>query len=340
MKLYNTEVAEIVKKKNVISLSEKLEQSKKGKISLSNEDSEAIEVIDNFAREIGKQGRSSENNAVVANYIKETIEPVVFNPDESILNDMFKMGTIGEFDEKAFTGLPKNTLVAHDAVRGGNIPKSYIDPTIYTPQSFELQIETELNYSDLRRNGFKSIAKLGEFAAESFDNEKYYRLFTGVDNALNSLTGEQNLDAGSALPIATLDEFTRYLRDMAVDGNPFMIGLTKYTDPIARLEGAEKYLSEDMKNEFNKTGRLVTYTGVRVNSVPTARKTADGKNLIPDKRIFGIAGRIGEMDVRGELRYLETYDNDAEKVKLKFAGFSIDYIIFNLDRIARIVFAN
>jgi hypothetical protein len=338
-KLYNTEIAEIVKTKNIIELSDKMDMQKKGKATLTSEDNEAIGLLDNFAREIGRTGKSSENNKLLAEYIKETIEPTVFNPDESILGDMFDIGTIGEFDEKAFTGLPKNTIKVYDAVRGGNVPKSYVDPTIYTKKSFKLQAETELNYSDLRRNGFKSIAKMTELALESFNNEKFYRIFAGVDDALNILSGDQNSNAGSTLTVSVMDNFTRYLRDMAVDGNPFMIGLTKYTDPIARMDGADKFLSEDMKNEFNRTGYLSLYNGVVVNSVPTARKTADNKNLIPDKRIFGIAGKIGEMDIRGDLRNYETYDNDAEKVKLKFTGFDVDYIIYHLDRMARIYFS-
>jgi len=221
----------------------------------------------------------------------------------------------------------------------GNVPKSYVDPTIYTKKSFKLQAETELNYSDLRRNGFKSIAKMTELTLESFNNEKFWRIFSAVDTELNALTGDQNISGGSALTVTAMDTFSRYLRDMAANGDPFVIGLTKYTDPIARMEGASSFLSEDMKNEFNRLGKLVIYNGVTINSVPTARKTADNKNLIPDKRIFGIAGKIGEMDMRGSLRNYETYDNDAEKVKLKFTGFDVDYIIYHLDRMSRIWFA-
>jgi len=116
-KLYNTEIASVIKEKNIIDLAEKM---RVGKSLLTSEDTEAIELLDNFAREIGKSGKNPENNTILAEYIKETIEPEVFNPDESILNNMFDMGTIGEFDEKVFTGLPKNTIKVYDATRGGN----------------------------------------------------------------------------------------------------------------------------------------------------------------------------------------------------------------------------
>jgi hypothetical protein len=334
-KLYNTEVASVVKEKSVLELSAK----SANKTSLTNEDREAIDILDNFAREMGESGKSSDNNKVMAEYIKQTIEPTIFEPEESLLGNFFDFGTIGEFDEKAYTGLPKNTIKVYDASRGGNVPKSYVDPTVYAPKKFSLQAEAELNYSDLRRNGFKSIAKMTELAVDSFNAEKFFRIFAGIDNALNTLSGDQNISTGSALTQANADILSRYLRDMAIDGNPMMLGLSTYTDDLSRMSGQQGFMSEDMKNEFNKLGLVNTYRGIQVQGVPYARLTADGKHLIPDKRIFGIAGKIGQLDVRGGMRNYETYDNNAEKVTLKFTGYEIDYVIYHLDRIARITFA-
>jgi hypothetical protein len=166
----------------------------------------------------------------------------------------------------------------------------------------------------------------------------FFRIFNGVDALLDAITGDQNIDGGSALTVANMDTFTRYLRDMS-EGNAFAIGLSKYIDPASKMTGVEKFLSEDMKNELNRLGRVMLYDGIRLASVPTAKKTASGKTLIPDKRIFGIAGQIGEMAIRGEMRMYETYDNDAEKVKLKFTGYDVDYVVYYLDKMARIKFA-
>ena len=331
--LYTTEVAEAIQEKNIIELSQRAKLNK-----LDESDKEAIGILDNFAKEIGNTGKTSENTTLISELIKKTVEPMVFQPDDSILSTMFAMGSIGEFDESSYTGLPKNTIKVYDAVRGGNVPKSYVDPGLFTPVKFALQAETELDYSDLRRNGWKSISKMTELTRESFEQEMFYRLFSGVDSALDALTGDQDISTGSALTVTNADTLARYVRDMS-DGNPFMIGLSKYIDTMTRMDGAEKYLSDELKNELNRMGRLAMYDGVLLSSIPTARKTASGNTLITDKRIFGIAGQIGEAQLRGDMRMYETYDNDAEKVKLKFTGFDFEYVIYYLDKMARITFA-
>lgn len=332
-KLYTTEIAQCVAEKNIIELSTKAKAN-----TLLAEDKEAIEIIDNFAKEIGTSGKSSENTHLISELIKKTVEPLVFQPDSSILHSIFNMDTIGEFDEAKYTGLAKNTIKVHDSARGGNVPKSFVDPSLFTPVKVSLQAETELNYSDLRRNGWKSIAKMTELTREAFEQELFYRLFAGVDSVLDTVTGDQNVDTGSALTPTNADTHARYLRDMS-EGNPFMIGLSKYIDPISKMNGYETYLSDELKNELNRIGRIAMYDGVALSSVPTARKTAKGLTIIPDKRIFGIAGKIGDANMRGELRMYETYDHNAEKVHLKFAGYDFEYVIYHLDKLARIKFA-
>lgn len=333
-KLFNAEVASAIKEKNIIEVSERAKAN-----TLDASDKEMIEVLDAFAKEIGNSGKSSDNNYMVSELIKKTVEPLVFQPDTSILSNVFNMGgTIGEFDEVKYTGLPKNTIKVYDAVRGGNVPKSYVDPTVFAPVKTSLQVETEVSYSDLRRNGWKSLSKITQLTREAFEQEMFYRWFTGVDNALDTLSGDQNIDTGSALTQANVDTFSRYLRDMS-DGAPFMVGLSKYIDGISRMSGYETYLSDEMKNELNRVGRLAMYDGIALSSIPTAKKTAKGNTLIPDKRIFGIAGIIGDAQMRGEMRFYETMDNNAEKVYLKFTGYDFDYVIYYLDKIARITFA-
>lgn len=332
-KLYTTEVASAVAEKNIIELSEKVKSN-----TLEASDREAIEIIDNFAKEIGNSGKTSENTSLVSELIKKTVEPMLFQADSSILYNIFDMGNVGEFDENKYSGLAKNTIKVYDATRGGNVPKSYVDPGLFTPIKVSLQAETELNYADLRKNGWKSISKMTELTREAFEQEMFYRLFAGIDATLDSITGDQNIDTGSALTPANVDVHARYLRDMS-EGNPFMVGLSKYIDPIAKMTGYETYLSDELKNELNRVGRLAMFEGVTLSSIPTARKTAKGQTLVPDKRIFGVAGKIGEANIRGELRMYETYDNNAEKVSLKFTGYDFDYVIYYVDKIARITFA-
>lgn len=332
-KLYNVEVSSVIQEKNIIELSEKAKLN-----TLQADDREAIDIIDNFAKEIGNSGKTTENTFLISELIKKTVEPLVFQPEHSILHNIFDMGGIGEFDEERYTGLPKNTIKVHDAVRGGNVPKSYVDPTLFQPVKVALQAETELSYADLRRNGWKSISKMTELTREAFEQEMFHRLFAGIDSALDAVTGDQNIDTGSALTPLNAETHARYLRDMS-EGNPFMVGLSKYIDTLAKMNGYEAYLSDDLKNELNRLGRVAMFDGVALSSIPTAKKTAKGNTLVPDKRIFGIAGKIGEANMRGEMRMYETYDNNAEKVSLKFTGFDFDYVIYYVDKIARIKFA-
>lgn len=332
-KLFTTEVASAIKEKNILELSEKAKSR-----TLDSSDNDAIDILDNFAKEIGNAGKTTENTTLVSELIKKSVEPLLFQPDESILYNIFDMGSIGEFDESRFTGLPKNTITVHDAVRGGNVPKSYIDPGLFETKKVSLQAETELNYADLRRNGWKSIAKATELTREAFEQELFYRLFAGIDGALDAITGAQDISGGSQLTVASADALARYLRDMS-EGNPMMVGLSKYIDGMSKMQGYEAYLSDELKNELNRVGRLAMFDGVALSSIPTARTTAKGQTLIPDKRIFGIAGKIGEANMRGEMRLYETYDNNAEKVHLKFTGYDFDYTIYYLDKIARIKFS-
>ena len=89
---------------------------------------------------------------------------------------MFDRGTIGEFDDTKSIIVPKNTLVAYEAAKGGTVDKSYIDLTSASPTWTHLQIDTEISYADLRRNGFKSIAKLTVFAEEALKNKMFFNI--------------------------------------------------------------------------------------------------------------------------------------------------------------------
>lgn len=333
MKTYSIEVAEAIRDNNILELSEKMVAN-----TLTESERSAIDTLDAFAREIGEKGHSVENDRIIAELVVKTVEPLLFNPEFSILNKIFDMGSIGEFDESMFTGLPTNTIKVYDAVRGGNVPKSYVDPSAYSIQKVQLQAETEINYSDLRRNGFKSIAKLTELAREALEQEFFWRLFAGLGTLVDALSGDQDQDASSGLTLAIADTFSRYMSDMS-EGEPIAVGLSKYIDQFKRLSTYQPYLSDEMKTELNRLGKLGMYDGTTLVSIPTAKKTASGKNLMPLQRVFGIAGKIGECNMRGSLRVYETYDNNAEKVYLKFTGYDFDYVVYYLDKIAQIRFA-
>ena len=84
-------------------------------------------------------------------------------------------------------------------------------------------------------------------------------------------------------------------------------------------------------------GNQIDYGGVDIRTISGAQQTGDGKLLIPDLRIFGFAGQIGNLDMRGALRVYETFDNNKEVIELKITGFSYGYSIHQLDKICKIL---
>ena len=51
--------------------------------------------------------------------------------------------------------------------------------------------------------------------------------------------------------------------------------------------------------------------------------------------MFGIAGKIGELAMKGDVRVLETMDNNDEKVIIKITGFEFGYA-FNTDTLKNV----
>ena len=56
---------------------------------------------------------------------------------------------------------------------------------------------------------------------------------------------------------------------------------------------------------------------------------------MPDKRIFGIAGKIGTLDMKGDVHIYEDMDNDNEKVELKIKDFTYGWA-FNKDTLENV----
>ena len=57
--------------------------------------------------------------------------------------------------------------------------------------------------------------------------------------------------------------------------------------------------------------------------------------------MFGIAGKIGSFDMRGDVRTLQTEENNKEVVNLKVTGFEYGYAFNNdtLENVAKVVIA-
>lgn len=329
------EIAELMEKNGTMyDWAEKVNRG----VSLTSEEQEISQVVDAWAKEIGTKGKDNDNE--IAEFIIKTITDPVYNKPDALIEKMFEMDSIGEFDDYVINKTPKNTLVAYESAKGGNVYKSYIDTSALTPTWKHAQVETEISYAQLRRGGFKNIANMAVFAKEALDNKKIKDIFSALDTAIAggdqvfAVTGGE-----SALTKVVLDKLSLYVLDHLADGDSgIMFGLNKYAQAIANMSGYTSYMSSTMKDDYNRYGLVKEYGGCLIGGFSGARKAADGELLVPDKRIFGISGIIGTLCDRGELRVYETLDNNKERVSLKFTGYEYGIKITNPENVAKITF--
>lgn len=329
--MLRTEIAELMNKDSVMyDIAQKTEYN----LNLSVEEKEIAQVCDAWAKEIGERGVDSDHE--IAAYIKRTVTDEVYNAPDELLDQLFERGSVGEFDDTYSEKEAKNTLVAYEAAKGGNVDKSWIDFSALAPTWKNRQVETDISYVDLRKNGFKSIAKLTTFGKESLQNALFYDVFSAVDAAITG--GEQKIDVTGAVPTLTaMDALSLYLTDR--DPNAVAVALTKYVQQVGRMDGYSQYMSDSMKDKFNRYGLIDTFDRLKLAGISGAKKQGNGDLLIPDKRIFGIAGKIGTLDMKGELHVYETLDNNKEAVNIKIADFTYGYAITNIENAAKIVFS-
>jgi len=301
------------------------------KLNMNAEDKEISQVVDAWAKEIGEKG--ADPNLEISNYIIKTVAPEVYDVPDELLDAMFDRGSIGEFDDYKIIESAKNTLVAHEASKGGTVDKSYIDISKTVPTWKHRQVESEISYVDLRRNGFKTIAGLTVFAEEALKNKLFFDVFSIVDAAITG--GDQVINAGASLTITAMDALALYLGENGE--NPMSVSLTKYAQAIAKMSGYSTFMSDRMKEDFNRYGLVNLYNGVKIGAISSAKKTGDNQMLLADKRIYGIAGKIGLLDMRGQLRVYESFDNKREVIELKLTGFEYGLSINKIEKIAKVV---
>lgn len=329
--MLQTEVAELMNKNGKVY---ELASKSVYKRDMTAEEKDAVSVMDAWSRKIGETGYDEGHE--IASFLRRSVQEEIYNAPDELLDSMFVRGTIGEFDDYEAVTTPKNTLIAYEAAKGGNVDRSYIDISVLTPKWRNRQVETDISYIDMRRNGFKSIALLTTYATEACQNYMFADMFGAVDAAI--VGGEQKIDVtGSAPTQDAMDKLSLYLTDR--DSNAMVVALTKYCQAIGRMDGYSEYMSQDMKDDFNRYGLVKFFNGVRVAGISSAKKMGNGQLLIPDKRIFGIAGTVGTLDMKGEVHVYETEDNNSEVIHIKVADFTYGYAITNIDNAAKVTFS-
>lgn len=328
------EVASIMKETDMFNWAEKVEY----KQNLTSEEKEISKVVDAWAKDIGTSGYDKDME--ISAFIRKTMENPTYSKPNELFEKMFDMDSIGEFDDYYIEKNPKNTLVAYGSAKGGNVPKSYIDSSVLSPTWKHAQVETEVSYAKLRRNGFTTIANLTVYAKEALENLKLKDAFTAVDNAVSGGSQVFAVTGGTAaLTTDVMDKLSLYVLDALEDGDEgFTFSLNKYAQAIGKMSGYTSFMSNDMKDKYNRFGLIKEYGGLLIGGYSGSKKTADGEFIVPNQRIFGVAGTIGLMCNRGDLRVYETPDNQKETFSLKFTGFEYGIKITKPEKIAKITF--
>ena len=331
MSILTSEMKDVMSKDHVLfDVAEKIEYKR----DLTSEEKEIAEISDKWAREIGETGKDPD--CQIAAFIKRTVQDEVYNAPDELLDRIFDRGSVGEFDDVDYEKDPKNTLIAHEAAKGGVVDRSWIDMSAITPIWRNRQVETDLSYVDLRKNGFKSIANLAVFMKEACQNALFYDVLSQIDAAI--VGGEAKIDVTGKVPtLADMDALSLYLNDRSDDA--VIVCLTKYAQAIRRMDGYAQYLSPEMKNAFNRYGLVKNYDSIDIAAISGARRQGNGNLLIPDKRIFGIAGKIGNLDMKGEIHTYQDMNNQSEQVHLMLKDFTYGAAITKIENCAKMVMA-
>lgn len=308
----NIDIAEAIKNTNMYELAMKTQKG----IPMTDTEDMVVAQLDAKFKEIGKLGYDKDRE--ISAFMTRVLTEELYNTPDELLDLIFDQDTIGANDDFELITEPKNTLVAYDAAQGGNVPKSYLDISAMTPKWKTKQIESEISFADLERNGWKTVARFTEYATQAFKNAMFRDIFSDLDSVIVSGAPNYITVSGDTMTQAAADALALYVNDWA-EGEGTIVGYTKYIQQISKLQGFD---SEAMKDEIHRTGRLGMYDGVALTPISSVRKQGDGTGLFIDKRVFGVAGKIGRLTMRGEMKVYETENNNKEKIELKACGFT------------------
>lgn len=324
----NIELAELVNSTDMYEVAYKTARN----MNLNDDESAVAEQLDKHFREIGKKGHDTENE--IASFVQKVVTEEIYNTPDELLDMLFDRGTIGVYDDFQSVTTPKNTLVAYDAAKGGNVPRSFLDVRVITPKWRNKQIETDLSFSDVARNGWKSISLLTDYATSAFKNAMFADIFSDIDAGI--VSGAANyIDAAGTMPTSTeMDAMVLYINEHTdMVGAGAIVGLYKYIQAASKFNS---FISDDIVNEVHRTGRLGVYDGVSMVPISSAKKLGNGDLLIPDKRLFGICNKVGTLNMKGDINVYQTEDSNKEVFNLKFKDFTFGYA-FNAEALENVI---
>lgn len=168
---------------------------------------------------------------------------------------------------------------------------------------------------------------------EACQNALFFDALALADEAVTG--GEQLIAVSGTTPtLEAMDKLSLYLNDRASDS--VIVTLNKYAQAIRRMPNFAQYMSNTMKDDFNRYGLAKTYDSIGIAGISGAKKTGTGSLLIPDKRIYGIAGKIGNLDMKGEIHTYQDMNNQSEKVHIMLKDFTYGFMLTNIENFAKV----
>ncbi len=266
------EIAEILNSVDMFELAMKTN----GNYVMTDNENMAVAELDRQFKKIGEEGHDA--NHEIAAFIRRTINEEIVNAPDELLDQLFDRGSIDENDDYEAWKTPKNTLVAYEAAKGGNVDRSFLDISVLKPVWKNRQVETDISYAELRRNGWKTVSLLTEYAMDALKNAMFYDIFNALDTGIVYSAANYITEATTMPTQASMDAMALYLMEHS-DGDKSIVGLSKYIQAASKLTG---FVSEDMKNEVHRTGLLGTYDGCDMFPINSTKKVGGTQLLIPD----------------------------------------------------------
>lgn len=333
----NTELSSILAQPNrVLEWANKISY----KVDLTPEDKEISGAVDAWIREVvGRTGCDA--NHEISQMILRTITPEVVMAPSIVLEAAFRQASnISEFDDITFEVAPKNTIAVYDSVPGGNVDRSFVDFKVMTPTWHSLQAETDVSLQEIRRGGYRTVANLVTFIRDAMEAKKISLLLAAIDAACVDDTDQYIEETGNMPTDTSMKAMSLYLHDVMDDGTPIAIMLNKYKQAINGLSGTTTYLTDTRNDQFSGTGFISEYAGIILHGFSGQKKLGDGSLVVPDKKIFGIAGPVGEVCTRGDTNVYQETDINSEKIHIKVNGYTFGYALTEPEKCCKIVMAS
>jgi len=291
----------------------------KGNIELSETEKEMSASIDVWAKEIGNGQRPV---IELSAFIQKVVQPVYSDAPFELLSTFLNTDSIGEFDNFKEIEDAKNTLQAYESARAvGNVYRTFIDYASLAPTFKHIQLETEVTLEKLRKGGYKTVAELTNFAEIALRNKMFAEVMSIINAAV---TSGDNYGSG-ALAEAGIKAIADYINEM---GGGIILASQANVNAIVNLVPVDE-MSDAMKEALNRVGSLPVFRGVPLVGIKRTAKLADGTLPISTTAVYGVAGIIGDLVQRGDLRVLSQEDINAEKIHLKFTGVEFGVVVRN-----------